>query len=159
DRRDILVRARVRTAGLSESEAIALTKQITIEAGMLKIYAVGPEPKRYVYWSVSFEVLVPRRTDLALEAHNGGIAIADVNGRMEFNCVNGGVVLRRVGGSVHGSTTNGRLVIELAGNRWDGDGLDAKTTNGGVIISIPENYSARLETGTVNGNLTVDFPL
>jgi DUF4097 and DUF4098 domain-containing protein YvlB len=26
-------------------------------------------------------------------------------------------------------------------------------------MSVPENYSAHLETGTVNGNLSVDFPV
>jgi hypothetical protein len=26
-------------------------------------------------------------------------------------------------------------------------------------MSVPENYSAHLETGTVNGHLSVDFPV
>src|SRR5205085_1039127 len=82
---------------------------------------------------------------------NGGIAIAEVNGRIEFTALNGGVVLKKVGGTVHGSTTNGGLVIELNGDHWDGDTLDVSTTNGGVVMSVPENYSAHLETGTVNG--------
>jgi len=34
-----------------------------------------------------------------------------------------------------------------------------RTTNGGIVMSIPENYSARLETGTVNGSISVDFPV
>jgi DUF4097 and DUF4098 domain-containing protein YvlB len=102
---------------------------------------------------------VPRRSDLSLEAHNGGIAIADVNGRIDFTALNGGVVLRRVGGSVHGSTTNGGIVVDLAGDRWDGETLDVRTTNGGIVISVPENYSAHLETGTVNGGLSIDFPV
>ena len=37
--------------------------------------------------------------------------------------------------------------------------MDVSTTNGGVSVSIPENYSARLETGTVNGHLSIDFPV
>ena len=37
--------------------------------------------------------------------------------------------------------------------------LDVTTTNGGVMMSIPENYSAKLETGTVNGGISVDFPV
>jgi DUF4097 and DUF4098 domain-containing protein YvlB len=37
--------------------------------------------------------------------------------------------------------------------------MDVSTTNGGVSLSIPENYSAHLETGTVNGRLNVDFPI
>ena len=33
------------------------------------------------------------------------------------------------------------------------------TTNGGVIMSVPENYSANLQTGTVNGGINTDFPV
>jgi DUF4097 and DUF4098 domain-containing protein YvlB len=51
------------------------------------------------------------------------------------------------------------LHIELSGDRWDGEALDVSTTNGGVSMSIPENYSAHLETGTVNGHLNIDFPV
>ena len=51
------------------------------------------------------------------------------------------------------------LAIDLAGAGWDGEGMDVKTTNGGVTLSIPQNYSAHLETGTVNGGLKVDFPI
>jgi len=159
DRNEILVRARIQTSAPSQAEADALAQQITIETAGAKIFASGPETRRDYFWSVSYEVFVPRRTDLSLVAHNGGISISDVQGRLEFTAVNGGVALRRVGGTVHGGTTNGGLSIELTGDRWDGEELDVKTTNGGISMSVPENYSAHLETGTVNGNLSVDFPV
>ena len=60
---------------------------------------------------------------------------------------------------MRGSTTNGGLVIELSGDRWDGESMDVSTTNGGVIMSVPENYSARVETGTVNGSVNIEFPV
>lgn len=159
DRNDVLVRTRVESAAPSRNEAIELAKQVRIETGGSRIQSTGPEQKRDAWWSASFEILVPRRSNLALTAHNGGIAISDVNGRIEFNGLNGGVVLRRVGGNVHGSSTNGGLVVELDGSRWDGEELNVKTTNGGVMMSVPENYSARLETGTVNGHVSTDFPV
>ncbi len=68
-------------------------------------------------------------------------------------------MLKQVGGNVHGTTTNGGVVVELAGDRWDGETLDVRTTNGGIVMSVPENYSAHLETGTVNGSLSIDFPV
>ena len=108
---------------------------------------------------MSYEIFVPRRQDVSIETHNGGIVISEVNGKIDFEATNGGVVLRRVGGAVRGSTTNGGLVIELAGDRWDGETLDVSTTNGGVVMTVPENYSAHLETGTVNGGINVDFPV
>ena len=159
DQNQILVRARVQTGAPTAAEAQALGQQVRIETGGAKIFASGPENRQNYHWDVSYEVFVPRRADLSVETHNGGIAIADVNGRIEFTALNGGVVLKRVGGAVKGSTTNGGLVVELSGDRWDGDSLDVSTTNGGVIMSVPENYSAHLETGTVNGGVTVDFPV
>ena len=159
DQNQVLVRARVQTGAPTAGEAEALGRQIRIETSGAKIFASGPESRKDYHWNVSYEVFVPRRADLSLETQNGGIAIADVNGRIDFNALNGGVVLKRVGGAVRGSTTNGGLVIELTGDRWDGDSLDVSTTNGGVIMSVPENYSAHLQTGTVNGSVSVDFPV
>jgi DUF4097 and DUF4098 domain-containing protein YvlB len=73
--------------------------------------------------------------------------------------MNGGVSLKRLGGNVEGKTMNGGLSIELAGNRWDGTRLDARTTNGGVNIAMPENYSAHFESSTVNGHVNLGIPM
>ena len=159
DQNQVLVRARVQTGAPTAGEAQELSRQIRIETGGAKIFASGPEMRKDYNWNVSYEVFVPRRADLSIETHNGGIAIADVNGRIDFTALNGGVVLRRVGGAVRGSTTNGGLVIELTGDRWDGDSMDVSTTNGGIVMSVPVNYSANLQTGTVNGSVSVDFPV
>ena len=159
DRNEVLVRARVNAAASTQSEANDLAKQVRIETAGGKIIATGPTRSENYQWDVSYEIFTPRRSDLSLETYNGGISIADVSGRIEFNALNGGVVLRRVGGNVRGSTTNGGLVVELEGSNWEGETLDVKTTNGGIVMSVPENYSAHLETGTVNGHLSVDFPV
>ena len=103
--------------------------------------------------------MVPRDTDLRLETMNGGIALADVRGDVDFRAVNGGVHLVGMAGHVTGRTTNGGLHVELDGRHWDGDGLDVETTNGGVTIEVPDDYSARLETGTVNGGIDLGFAL
>jgi DUF4097 and DUF4098 domain-containing protein YvlB len=102
---------------------------------------------------------VPRETDLSLKTYNGGISITEVSGRIEFDAHNGGVSLQRLAGMVRGQTLNGGLSIDLVGPRWNGEGIDVKTMNGGVNLSIPSDYSARLETSTVNGGLKVEFPV
>lgn len=159
DQNQVLLRARVQTGALTAEEAAALAREVRIEVSGAKIYASGPENKQNNHWDVSYEVFVPRHADLSLVTHNGGISISEVNGKIEFEALNGGVVLRKVGGAVKGSTTNGGLVVELSGDRWDGEALDVTTTNGGVVMSIPENYSAKLETGTTNGGISSDIPL
>ena len=159
DRHEILVRARVETRAPSQAEADSLAQQVRIETAALNIHAEGPESRDNYQWYVSYEIFVPRRSDLSLKAHNGGISIANVNGRIDFRTTNGGVSLSRVGGAVSGNTTNGGVHVELAGARWEGETLDVRTTNGGVNLVLPENYSAHLETGTTNGNVKSDFPL
>jgi DUF4097 and DUF4098 domain-containing protein YvlB len=155
ERNEALVRYRIQTQAATQAEADNMASQIRVTTAGGQIRADGPEQSRNYNWSVSYEIFVPRQTDLSLQTHNGGIGISDVRGRISFEAVNGGVSLHRVGGNVTGETVNGGLAVELSGNNWDGEGLNVKTTNGGLAVSIPDNYSAHLETGTVNGGLAV----
>ena len=159
ERNEVLVRSRIQSQAPTQAEADQLAAQVRIETAALSIHAEGPQTREDYQWYVSYEIFVPRRSDLSLQAHNGGISISDVSGRIDFKTMNGGVSLRRVGGTVRGSTTNGGVHVELAGARWDGEELNVKTTNGGVNIQMPNNYSAHLETSTVNGNVSSDFPM
>ena len=159
ERHEILVRAKIETRAPTQAEADQLAQQVRIETAALNIRAEGPESRNDYQWYVSYEIFVPTRSDLNLKAHNGGISITDVSGRISFQTTNGGVSLSRVGGAVTGNTTNGGVRVELTGARWEGETLDVKTTNGGVNLILPDNYSAHLETGTVNGNVESDFPL
>lgn len=159
ERDDMLLRMRVQSAAQTQAEADELARQISVETGDGQIHAEGPALERNRFWDVSYEIFVPRHTDLSLESYNGGISISDVNGHIEFEAHNGGVSLSNLGGDVRGSTINGGLSVTLAGARWDGEGLDVETTNGGVSLRLPDNYSAHLETGTVNGSFTFAFPV
>ena len=158
-RNDVLVRAQIQTAAETDAEARAMVPQIRFESGAGQIRAEGPNTDRHHNWSVSYEIFVPHQSDVRARSHNGGIKIADVRGNIEFEALNGGVKLERLAGEVHGHTTNGGLTIELAGDRWDGRGMDVATTNGGVKLDVPANYSAHFESSTVNGSLNTEFPV
>lgn len=159
ERDQVEVRAKVwaRARSVERAEEIARAVEVAMERGRLR--ADGPDTGRRESWGVSWEVRVPRSTDLDLETHNGGIAVTDVAGRIRFEALNGGVRLVDVGGDVVGRTTNGGLHVELDGATWSGRGLDVETTNGGITVLVPDDYSARLETGTVNGGIDIDFPV
>lgn len=158
----VRVTARIQTNGASDAEAASLAKEITIDARGGTVRATGPSMSgwhNHRGWSVSYVVQVPRRFDLDLEAENGSLGVAGVNGKLQLRTRNGSVTLEDVGGDVHARTQNGSLRLQLAGARWDGAGLDAETRNGSVRLTVPEQYSARLETGTVNGRINTDFPV
>jgi len=108
---------------------------------------------------VNIELQVPRNAILTLNTKNGGISIRDFRGQAKIQTVNGGVSLSDVNGDIRGTTKNGGLSINLTGDHWDGQGLDVETHNGGVNLTMPDHYSAALETATVNGRISIDFPI
>ena len=158
DRADVLVRAKVTTSAPTDGEARDLARQVNVQTAGAQIRSDGPTGLHDRSWSVSYEVFVPTRSSANVKTVNGGISISDVLGGLEFQTVNGGVSLKRVNGTVRGETTNGGVNIELAGDRWDGQGMEVKTTNGGVNVVVPASFSAQLEAETHNGGIHSDFP-
>jgi hypothetical protein len=159
DRNEIVVRARRQVWARSDADAKALLGTIRIEReGTIR--ADGERSSaRNTGWAVSYDISVPRKVDLDLETLNGSIRVADVNGRLTFDATNGSITLENLAGDVRGETTNGSMNVTLAGTKWDGAGVDVRTTNGSVRLTIPEGFNARLETGTTNGGMNFDFPI
>ena len=158
-RDEALLRARVQTHGRSESRARSIIDQVEIHTDGVIRAELPRSRDDEEGWSVSFELYVPRRTNLELNTNNGGIRLEEVEGSLRFSAVNGGIHLTDVAGDVRGSTQNGGLHVELGGERWRGSGLDVRTQNGGVDLQIPRDYSANLVTGTQNGGMRIDFPI
>ena len=155
DRSDILIRACIQTWADTDNEAKAIANNIKLETNP-KVEAKSND-STHSNWGVSYEIFVPRSINLKLLTFNGGISIKSVEGNLDFEAHNGGISLNEVGGNVKGRTKNGGVSVKLAGNSWKGSGLDVETTNGGVNLSMPENYAAQIEAGTVNGGFRSDI--
>jgi hypothetical protein len=159
-RYDVHMRAKVVAQASTYERARQILSAIRIQPSGDRIEADGPDGLGgREGWSVSYELSVPSQMSLTLRSVNGGVSVRAVEGRLDLSTTNGGVRLSRVGGDVRGRTTNGGIDVDLDGHTWRGEGLDLQTSNGGVRLAIPEDYSARLEAGTVNGGLNSEFPL
>lgn len=160
DRGDALVRARIVGYGATGEDARRVVAAVRVgEAGGV-VRADGPSTRdRDEGWQVSFEVSVPRNAMLTLDANNGGIVIENFGGAAKFHTRNGGISLRDVSGDIRGETTNGGVTVDLAGDRWDGAGLDVQTRNGGINIRLPEHYSAELDVATTHGRMNIGMPI
>lgn len=151
NRSDVLIRACVQTWAKSDDAAKSIASNIKINtSGTIQAENSSGDKG----WSVSYEISVPRASNVDLTAHNGGLSVKGVDGSINFETMNGGVNLDGVAGTVKGRTTNGGINVRLVGASWKGTGLDVQTTNGGVNISVPENFAARIEAGTTNGGFT-----
>jgi DUF4097 and DUF4098 domain-containing protein YvlB len=159
DRAEIRVEARIQARAPTQAEANSLASAIHIETSGARVRADGPESRDRRNWSVSYEVFAPREIDLDLQSVNGGLAVSGVRGDMELNTTNGGISLVGASGDVRARTTNGGLHVELEGRTWNGQGLDLATTNGGIDLAVPDDFSAHLVASTVHGGVDTDFPV
>lgn len=159
DRDSVHVQARIRTVARTEADARAIAERIRVLAEPGSVRASGPSLERDAQWYVTFVIYVPRRTDVRAEAHNGPVAVTQVEGNIDVRSVNGPISLRELAGDVRARAQNGPISVRLSGTRWNGAGLDAETQNGPMLLYVPEGYNARLETGTTNGPMSIDFPI
>ena len=158
DGNEVRLRVRIVANADSEAEARDIVGGVRLELGDT-VKAVGPQRSHESHWSASYRLEVPRGARLKLQADNGGLSLEGFDGDAELHTVNGGLHLEHVGGRVQGETVNGGIHVVLSGTQWQGEGLDLRTTNGGLNLSIPAGYNARLETGTVNGGVRSDVPM
>ena len=158
-RGDVLVRARIDAQAENEGAAANLASRVNIETAGGQVRPNGPEGGNNAWWSASFEIFVPQVQDLTVKTYNGGLNIQDINGQIRFEGMNGGVNLKRVMGDINGGTVNGGINIEMAGHTWNGRQMELKTTNGGVNLAMPANFSARIQAETGMGRISSDFPL
>jgi len=158
DGNEVRLRVKIVATAGSEAEARDIVGDVRVELADT-VQAVGPARSQGRGWYASFRLEVPRGARLRLQADNGGLQLERFEGDAELHTVNGGLHLDRVGGHVQGETVNGGIHVELSGTEWQGQGLDLRTTNGGLHLAIPTGYNARLEAGTVNGGVHSDLPL
>ena len=159
DRPETLVHAIVSAHADTDAEARGILSGVKLDATGNRVRAEGPFTEGDRHWSVNYELSVPRNAYLTLNTRNGGISIEDFGGSAKFHAVNGGVSLRNVNGDIRGDTTNGGVTVDLTGDHWDGQGLDVETRNGGIRMTMPDHYSAALETATTHGRISIDFPV
>jgi DUF4097 and DUF4098 domain-containing protein YvlB len=159
DRDEVRVVAKVQAHAPTEAEARQIASQVRVDARAGQVSSDGPRALNNRGWSVSYDVFVPRRIDLTLSGTNGGLGVEEVEGRMNLTTTNGGISIRGAAGEVRGITTNGGIDVRLSGGSWRGAGLDLRTTNGGVTLHAPANYSARVTARTTNGGINTEFPM
>ena len=159
NRRDVLIRARIQANARTEERAEEV-------AGEIRIRTDGGRIPRRRAGNVEAGVLVRQLRSGSAVALRPRASRDEwrhlgrgCERRAALETLNGGIHLEAVAGDVVAETTNGGMNVLLDGDRWQGKGLDAVTTNGGVTVRIPDGYSAHAETGTVNGGINIDFPV
>jgi hypothetical protein len=127
--------------------------------------------------SVNLNVILPNKTSLELNTHNGGVKITDITGEVDatthngkvtatqitgntkLETHNGGITCKEISGDTQLRTHNGGIKIYYSETAKPACDVSVVTHNGGVEFVAPPNFSAEVNVSTHNGSIKTDIPI
>jgi Putative adhesin len=107
--------------------------------------------------TVNFTVRVPAGVNFEGRTVNGKVEAERLSADVDLKTVNGSINVSTTG-LARAQTVNGSITAVLGSANWPA-GLEFKTVNGGIDLTLPASLSARVEAKTLNGEITSDFPM
>jgi DUF4097 and DUF4098 domain-containing protein YvlB len=157
DRDSVEIRA-VKSAKQKESDLERVSIEIEAKPDAISVVTHYPQDEG-VEVAVEYIVHVPRSARVEhIGTVNGTLRIAGVDAVEDLHTVNGNIEVYEGAGNVHARTTNGNVHLELA-RAPDNNGSTAETTNGSILLAVPADIQADLETRCLNGNFLSELPV
>jgi DUF4097 and DUF4098 domain-containing protein YvlB len=103
-------------------------------------------------FEVRYHVRAPKDAVIRLTNTNGAVSASGVTGQLIAHTTNGGVNAKDVTGEIDARTTNGQVAVDLASLTRK---VTLKTTNGGVVLTMPDDAKADLSASCTNGGISV----
>jgi DUF4097 and DUF4098 domain-containing protein YvlB len=101
--------------------------------------------------------------NIAIESSNGNIKAATAGGKISINGFSGNVDASTAGGDINleggdgkveASTAGGNIRLDYTGRNM---GIDLSTLGGNIIATLPTDFSADADIGTLAGKVRCDF--
>ena len=102
---------------------------------------------------VRYHVRAPKNATIEVSATNGPIELTALAGKVAAHTTNGGVSGKGLAGGVDASATNGGVNIDMAS--LGSDRVVLRTTNGGVVLTLPETAKADIRASCTDGSISV----
>jgi len=94
-----------------------------------------------------------------LKTHNGRVACKEVAGNTQLQTHNGSVICEEASGDIELRTHNGSAKAFYSTTAPPVCNVSIVTHNGGVSLTAPPNFSAKVEASTHNGSIDTDLPI
>jgi hypothetical protein len=121
--------------------------RITIETERMSGIMIGAG------FEVRYHVRAPKSAVINVTNTNGQVTLNTLTGKVMANTTNGGVKGTNLSGGVDARTTNGSVSIDMAS--VGSDRISLETTNGQVILMLPEKAKATVTASVTNGGISV----
>ena len=178
---DCNVTATIVARARTEEKAMELADQTQVDfermGQNLVLKIKRPEPLINCSVSVSLDCVIPNQVDLKLESHNGAVKITDIKGQIDaithngqvradqvtgavkLQTHNGGITCREISGDAQLNTHNGGVKVDYSQTAEPVCDISVVTHNGSIDLTIPQNFSARIEASTHNGSINTQIPI
>jgi hypothetical protein len=97
--------------------------------------------------------------EISLESGDGRLEVEGVDGVLRAHSGDGHVRARGRFDNLDISTSDGRIEAEAVRGSTIGHGWNLKTGDGGVSLTVPENFAADIALHTGDGHITLDMPV
>lgn len=165
----------------TEDAARKLTEQTNVRlehiGSKLVAKIEAPSPLFNQSVSVSFDVTLPKSTNLKLISHNGTVEITAITGEVDATTHNGDVVTtevcgttklgthngsiecNKISGNVNLTTHNGNVNVDYSQAAPPVCDISMVSHNGSIKLIAPPNLSAAARISTHNGSIKSDLPI
>lgn len=92
--------------------------------------------------------------DIKVSTSGGKISVDDFNGNLDVSTAGGDIVLTGKNGKIDASTAGGSIKLDYTGKNM---GIDMSTLGGNIIATLPGDFDADADIGTLAGKITCDF--
>ena len=148
----------VKTAKRNEADLARVTIEVAANPKSISVSTRYPQDEG-VEVAVEYVIHVPYTAHVEhVGTVNGSVKVVGIPAVDDLHTVNGNIEVFDGGSGVHAHTTNGNVHLELA-HFSGGSGASAETTNGSLLVALPADTQADVETRCLNGNFLSEMPI
>lgn len=148
----------VKTAKRNEADLARVTIEVAATRKSISVSTRYPQDEG-VEVAVEYVIHVPYTAHVEhVGTVNGSVKVVGIPAVDDLHTVNGNIEVYDGGSGVHAHTTNGNVHLELA-HFSGGYGASAETTNGSLLVALPADTQADVETRCLNGNFLSEMPI
>ena len=104
-------------------------------------------------FEVQYQIKVPQGAVVDATTTNGQIVLSALDGKVTARSTNGGVKATDLSGPVDARSTNGQVAVDL--KSLGPDKIYLGTTNGGVLLTLPDEAKADVTATWTNGGFSI----
>lgn len=143
--------ARICGRAPTEEEAQLLAEQVKIEletaGSTMTVKAYKPPKKNKRSISISYDIIVPKQTNIECASSYGAIELANINGQASGKTSSGSIDAKNIEGSVNLDTSYGSVNCR----NITGDNITIKSSSGSITA---ENIKGSVQFNTSYGSIT-----